>query len=749
VKYIRQRLLTIFRAEHEEHVQRIREILAGIDPDAGSPRPDDLDEIFRRAHSLKGAARAVDCRGVESLAHRLETLLSRVREGRQPLDTVVKAVIAQVLDASDDAVSSAGQPEGAAAVPHEALAALDRLLDAPAVTAAAVAAPDPPAPAPMAAAVTESAPAPTPAPALSDTVRVHAENLDRLGTSAGDLLTESLRLGQIGDHLTRASAEARAFVADRQRMQRAARHAFQMLDESPELAPASRYLKYVDDHVRSLSAHLERAAQLQRRNAAALQVFAGELQRDVAEVRMVPASDVFEGFRKMVRDVARDAGKKAELVVAGGHLEADRVVLQSLRDPVMHILRNAISHGLEPEAERVRLGKPATAAIHLTLETEGHEFRVIVEDDGRGVDVAKVADIAVRKGLLTEAERAERSPASLARLVLLPGFSTAGHVTDLAGRGMGLSVVAEAVERLQGTVDIGPAPQRGTRVVLSVPVVLSTHRLLFVLVDGQTIGVPLRAIERVQRVTLAEIREIDSKPSLILDGHALPLVSMAHLLGTAERRVRADNSSLSVLLMRTGERPVAVAVDECLFERTALIKNLPPPADRNALIAGAVLSDDGSVHLVVNAAGLLTRARSWDQARVVADVAHDDVGPGRSGRILIVDDSITTRTLEKSVLEAHGYDVATAVDGLDALTYLRAEAVGLVVSDLQMPRLDGFGLLEEMKRDARLAAIPVILVSSVENPDVQARGLALGANAYIVKRKFEQQELLDTIRQAL
>jgi two-component system chemotaxis sensor kinase CheA len=260
---------------------------------------------------------------------------------------------------------------------------------------------------------------------------------------------------------------------------------------------------------------------------------------------------------------------------------------------------------------------------------------------------------------------------------------------------------------------------------------------------------PLHGIERLCRIKLSEVHTVESRPVVAVDGQPVSVVSLAHLLDTAEPRVSANQNTLCVMIMRTGTQRLAVAVDAFLSERDAIIKDLPAPADGNAKIAGGILLEDGSVCLVLHPAELVEGFRQSSDALVLATDAEAPSEVKRSLEILVVDDSLTTRTLEKSVLEAHGYQVAIAVDGVDALNYLRASPVGLVISDLQMPRLDGFGLLEEMKRDPRLAKIPVVIVSSVENPEDQARGLTLGADAYIIKRKFEQHELLETIRQIL
>ena len=282
-----------------------------------------------------------------------------------------------------------------------------------------------------------SAAVPTPlAPASLaqvDTVRLSAGSLDRIVSSAGQLLTESLRQHHVTRQLRNVSQHLSETAAERDRIRKSGARVFQRLDSSPELAVAARYINYLDHQIHLLTKQVAAAVQLQSRNAWTLRSLAGELQRDVRQARMVPAENVFDGFRKMVRDLAKDAGKSIDLHVAGWQVEADRLVLQALKDPVMHMLRNAVSHGLEPEAERRAQGKASEGRIDLTLEVRGNRLHIVVEDDGRGIDVARVSEIALRKGLISESEQAARTPAELTRLVLLPGFSTSRVVSDLSG----------------------------------------------------------------------------------------------------------------------------------------------------------------------------------------------------------------------------------------------------------------------------------------------------------------------------
>jgi two-component system, chemotaxis family, sensor kinase CheA len=734
---LRQKLLATFQVEHKEHLERIRSILTDLEQKAGSPARADLDEAFRRAHSLKGAARVVDLHPVETLAHRLETLFSRVREDGVQLDLALLGVVHQVLDSTEDWMGALVENRP---LPNTvgALQAIETVLGMET---------EAPAQAPT------HAPPRTPEQAASalpfqkfETVRVNAENLDRLLRSTDRLTAEILRQESLAQQLVEIGQQISEVEREWERVRKASPGALRSLPANPGLARVARYLEFVDHQVHSLVGRTRTLRLHQQRSSWSLRQLCDELQQEVKQARIVPAESLYEGFHKMVRDLARDQGKEIEFRVTGLEVQADRLVLQALKDPLMHLLRNAVTHGIESPEVRARNGKSKTGRVSLRLQTQGNRLTLAVEDDGQGVDLGKIAKVATQRGMLNEAEAAALSPRELGRLIFQPGFSTSEVVTDLAGRGMGLSVVYEAVERLQGEVEIQPANQGSTSILLSVPLSISTHRLLLVSCWGQTFCIPAHAIERLCRLRPQDVQTVEGKPVFCLDGNQIPLTSLARVLelGQPELDMGAE---LPVMILHSASKRVAVAVDGFLAERDALIQDLGIFLPSGGKINGGILTPDGSVALVLNPAGIIEALQKSNgtQAFAVAKPASKE----RTFTILVADDSITTRTLERSILEAHGYHVRVAVDGLEALERLRAEPADLVIADVQMPRMDGFTLLAEIKKDPRLAQTPVIIVSSLERRQEQEQGLALGADAYIVKRKFDQQELLDVIRQIL
>jgi two-component system chemotaxis sensor kinase CheA len=501
----------------------------------------------------------------------------------------------------------------------------------------------------------------------------------------------------------------------------------------------------MDTQLRALTRQARALGRSQRHNSWALRHLSGQLHEQIRQARMVPAETVFEGFRRMVRDIARDEGKQVEFQWTGWAVEADRMVLQALKDPLMHLLRNAVCHGIEPPEERLRAAKPAAGALTLRLETRGNRLLAAVEDDGRGIDLQAVLRVAVQRHFVSEAEARSRSPDELARLIFQPGFSTSPSVTDLSGRGMGLSVVEQQVRRLHGELNLEFRDRPGACFTLLAPLTVFSQRFLLVACAGQKLAIPLHSIERLHRVAARAIETVEGKAVFPYEGRPLPLTSLADLLDLTGQPAMLENGSLPVMVLRSGETRLGVVVESFLVQHEAIVRDLglqPPHAGKSA---GGILLDDGTVAVVLSAAGLVAAGRRPElgAARFAVAPAQEKKSPV----VLVVDDSITTRSLEKAILETHGYTVRVAVDGVEALEQLRAQRADLVITDIQMPRMDGYALLQEIKKDTRLADIPVIVVTSMERREEQERGLLLGADAYVVKRKFDQHELLEAIRQ--
>ncbi|MBF0562844.1 MAG: response regulator, partial [Alphaproteobacteria bacterium] len=736
-------LLAAFQIEYREPLESLRRFLSR--QETGAPLvPDELDEAFRRVHSLKGAARATDLRPVETLAHRLETLFAKARTGVIPLDFLAIKGIEQAADAIEDwvvAYSAGSKP----ADPVAAIKAVESILAGETVPPNIGAiAPNPirgDAPAPLITNQKEvrgiapgergrqpTIPSTLP-PSSEDSVRVSTSSLDALLRSADRLLTETARQARVGREMHAIELRLGAIGQQWRRLMAGDPQADFLMRDLPSLAKAVQAVRRDQD-----------------RGSFALHQLALAFQTDVRQARMVTADSVFGDFRKMVRALARDHGMEIEVQLDGLYVLADRLVLHALKDPVMHMLRNSLYHGIETRAERVAKNKNPVGRIRLHCAVEGSRLALTVEDDGRGLDLHKIAETAMQAGLMPKEQMASASENDLTGLIFTPGFSTAETIGDLAGRGMGMSVVHQTVAKLNGEMQIGGKAGAGARFHILVPLWAAIRHLLMVSCQGQMFGIPTDGIERATRVAMDTITTVEGKATVRLLGQPMPLVSLAHVLGMTEEGLSGQGGFLAVVVLRAGTSRIALSVDACLTIRESLIRDLNLPLATSSAVTGGILLDDGTVAIVLSPFKLISAAASGGGRTLTITAPAPKKPPPL---ILVVDDSVTTRTLEKSILEANGYRVQLAVDGAEALALLRTQVVDLVVTDVQMPRLDGFGLLREMKQDKMLADIPVIVVSSVETPEEQERGLALGADAYVVKRKFDQQVLLETIEQIL
>jgi two-component system chemotaxis sensor kinase CheA len=704
---IRQKLLEVFEVEYRDHLEAIRTILSTAG--TGAPAASAFTEATRRAHSLKGAARAVGLADVEQLAHGMESLFLKIKAGEIAFDTDAGR---QVADALDEIEDRAAAPQSGPASP-EAQDGEERDPD-------------------------------DPSPARQASVRIDADSLGDLFTSANELTGDLLRQRASAVEARAISAQAAQAEASWARLQM--RLGAILRDAGKARMPELPGGEDLSAQLRGLLRRTRAVAEGQERSTALLSNNLRRLDTRVKATGMVSAESVFGGFRKMVRDLAGTEGKAVAAIVEGLDCEADRLVLQRIKDPVMHLLRNAVSHGIEPPHERRGAGKPEEGRIHLRLSAERGRLSITVEDDGRGVDLAAVAEQAAAQGLLPRAEAENASPDTLWRLLSEAGFSTARSVTTLSGRGVGLSIVREALAELDGTIALRVGKGTGTRIELSVPVNLLARRLLLVTFRDRMFGIPSDALIKVLRVDLDAVLSTGGGQAIKFNGGTVPLRSIATLLDLADAEVATDSGSVCVAVLHGSSSPSGLVVEGFAGVGDYTVRRLDVATGAAWQWSGVVTTPDGRPCLVFSTAAL-TRPES---ARVTP-ITFRQTGQteDQAPSVLVVDDSITTRTLEKSILEAQGYRVRLSVDGMDAMAQLRAEPVDVVVSDIEMPRLDGFDLLRAMKSDERLAEIPVILVTSREDPADRERGLRLGADAYVVKQRFDQVELLKTIRQVI
>jgi two-component system chemotaxis sensor kinase CheA len=761
---LKERLMATFLGELEEHARTLEANALALEKDSGAGRVEILKTLFRTAHSLKGASRSAGVSLIEATCHRLEELLAGADEGSVP----VSAELVQMLLSTADALGDAGRrlraKEDLADGP---LGGVLAWMGRPAPSSAPadppegppLRAPTPRADTPAVAAAPPKPPAPSAPTALVDgVVRIPAARLDALVSRSGELLVARRRsarrrddveeiLGTMAECLAewrRLERPLRALIAPKSGADGGGRPGFEA-PEQPRPLPrrAALAAQRTTKTLKKLEQDLERLARRIAADQHALDHASRPFEEELRRVRMLPFGEACEGLERAVRDLAKSAGKEVSFVVEGADVELDRAILAGLRDPLLHLVRNAVDHGIEPAWERRALGKPERGRVVVSASLEGEGVEVVVADDGRGLDLEAIRAQARRRKLAVPEDDRE-----LVRLVFSPGFSTSRLITELSGRGIGLDVVKHSAEVLHGRVDAWFEPDRGTRFVLALPLTLTTLRVLLVEAAGEIFALPTAHVQRLVRAGAADLASIEGREMLVGGPSPTLVVSLAEVLGLPAGEPARVGGKIPLVVVSSGERQVAFAVDELAAEQDVVVKSLGKRLRRVRHVAGATALPTGRLALILAAVELVEAALGRAPTRPLAASLEARRETARR-RLLVADDSITTRSLERSILEAAGYDVVTAADGAEAWQMLQDAGADLVVTDVEMPRMDGFALTEAIRGSKRFRDLPVVLVTALETERDKARGLAVGADAYLQKSAFDQRMLLQVIAQLL
>ena len=728
------RLLAIFVEELDEQVQQLNEDLLALERTPADAER--LRGVFRVIHTLKGASRAAGLRLVEEVCHALEHELSRVRDGGVALGGAQIALLFEAADALGEVRDELrlGHPAPDAALSVVLLHARGRsatpgapsvprtvadvtsptprsVTSAEAVVPVDVAPPQMDAPA----STTPGAPSTQDASRAGSQVRVSLHQVDAITGAAGEIAGLASMLNDRADELAalraRRRAERRRYSADEGGV----------------------------EFDKELTRLLRRAGE----DARALAAVSSRLGESARNLRQRPFSELTETLPRVARDVAHDLGKQVRVAVSGAEIEADRVVLEALREPLLHLVRNAVDHGIEAPDVRIAAGKAAEGEVRIEGSLRGDRLRVAVADDGAGLDLG-----AIGKGITRSGRSLPTDARAVARAIFDEGFTTRASATTVSGRGVGLGIVRAAAERMGGTVDVTSTPGRGTTIIVDVPISIATMRVVLVQVGDILLGVPSAFVVRVMRADPRTLARVDGRTMLVSDSVPMPVTTLAALLGPPFTESQPP-AMLQIMVLESGGRRVAVVVDDLHDERELVLRPLEHAgrAATNASVGTSLLSS-GEVALVLSVPALLAH-EAHGGAHPSSALAAVEAAERAPARILVVDDSITSRTLEQSVLAAAGYDVVTAVDGAEGWRTIERDAIELVVSDVEMPNLDGVALCERIRANASTASLPVILVTSLDEPAQRARGLEAGADAYLTKSSFDQDTLLDTVRMLL
>ncbi len=709
-----------FVEEARDHLARLGEGLAALD--AGRADPEGVNALFRSAHTIKGSSRMLRLASITEIAHRLEDVLGAMRDGSLAYSAPLGQLLYRALDQLADLVDRLAQGGDGASLPAPDGALCQALAQAAGPAAPgeeASAAPAEPIESaePPAAAVAVAAPEPR--LQAAETVRVRLSKLDELIKLMGEVVSSHARM--------------RERLADIHALERSL--AASLGDGAAQgLRQFARLLK---DDVQAQEALMD------------------ELHDKTLLMRMLPLAIVLEPAARLVRELARSVGKQVECSIGGTEIELDRQLIDKLSDPIIHLIRNAIDHGIELPAARAAAGKPAQGRLRLSARQDGGWVVIEVADDGGGIPVAAVREKAVKKGLLSAEKAAALTDQEAIDLIFLPGFSTSSIITDPSGRGVGMDVVRQTVlDELQGAVGIETRPGQGTTFSLRLPMSLAMMRVLLVQAHGLPWGFTAQHVVELQRVPAQALMQVAERQVVIVRNEFVPVVPLAELLRVPAPAAPAGgpgaqerHPGLLLVVLQVRSEKIAVQVDGLLDERDMVIKPLPPHLRRLPLVSGMVITGRNEMVNVLHAPALLEQARRLRGQGVQAGAAaHASATPYR---VLVVDDSLNTREIEKDVLQAYGYHVTLAEDGVDGLRKAMEGEFDAILTDVEMPHMDGFTLTARLREEDRYRDTPIVIITSREKEEDKRRGMQVGADAYIVKGDFDQNNLVETLRTLL
>lgn len=710
----RGKLLARFLQEAREHCAGMERGLVSLEGNPGDRET--LDAVCRSAHTIKGSSRMMKFPDLSSVAHRMEDVLDALKSGRVTATHAISSLLfrgidamAGMLDRIADGAEAPGEAGGLCAELEQAATGVKAAPDAEQggndeahETSGAGQADRERRPA-----------APQVKPWTDETIRVSAEKIDGLIRLMGEFTAVGTRSGETLARLRTALRLSERLSGSR--------------DFTGDGVPDEL-------HGMLAAVYSSLKEELLSRETLTRQLLEASLS-----LRTMPLSTVFDSFPRTVRDLALSLGKEVEFLVEGGEVELDKMIIEKIGDPLMHMIRNAVDHGIETREERVRAGKSEKGTIHLSAWFERGSVMVLMRDDGRGLSLDRIRERALRKKLADRETLDAMSDAELREFIFLPGFSTSTIITDLSGRGVGLDVVRKSIiEDLRGSIRIDSREGSGAAFLLKLPLHLALFRLLFVSAAGREFAFLADSVEEVLTISRDEIITVVNKKAVRLRNEVIPVEELAPLLSLP---CGGEREEMLIAIVSAGNEKLGLVIDTVLNEESVVVKPLPSHLKKIRVVSGVTVRGRGEIVAVLAVPLLCAAARDKKGDRPMAEAGE----ARKELAVLVVDDSISTREIEKSIIEAHGYQVVVAGDGLEALERTRERHFDAIVTDIEMPRLDGFSLTERLRMDERYRHTPIIIVTSREREEDRKRGILVGANAYIVKGSFDQTSLIETI----
>ena len=749
--------IAIFKSETGEFLTQLENGILDIEK---NPRNTELfKELNRLAHSIKGSAHVFGCDEIQQIAHRMEDMFKMIEREEIALNAAAAESLLKAVDAMRGILAqlAAGNPV------ELNLQVVLNALQGPSGREKSLIGPlgkrGPPSGegvknTPAASKPVESTARRSDAPVPAEEyVRVPVNKISTLLNLVGEVVINKMK----SSHKV---ASAKKFV----KFSREAQKRFAIMAEKFKEAHEGQDQALIRllDHCQADYERIKESFKdfYDRISSEAFQMdpVVEQLQRSMKELRMLPCSTIFDSLPRMVRDIAHQQGKEVELKIVGEETELDKKVLEEIKMPIIHILRNAIDHGIESPEDRVKSGKSGHGTIRVSAYHEGESVFIGIEEDGRGMELEKIKTTALQKKLVPMEDLGKMSDKEILDFVFLSGFSTSPIITDISGRGVGLDVVKFQIEKLKGKVILETIPGRGTTFTLILPLTVAIIEVLMVQCGGRKFAFPISFVRECTKINASlEVSTIEGKMATQSGGQPLPLVRLDEMLGldSSEEDTPRDKKGTAedpaeqfnvIVASHFGKR-VGFIVDDVIAEESVFLKSLGEHLVKIKNVSGATILGTGEVIVVLDVADLVTNSSLMHSSAAQKPLAVEN--QKKEQRILVVDDTFSTRELEKDIIATSGYTVDTAVDGLDALDKIAQADYDLIVTDIQMPRMNGFDLCKTIKGNAAYKNIPVIIITSLEKDEDKRKGIEFGASAYIVKSSFDQTNLLDVIERLI
>ncbi|MEM8778174.1 MAG: hybrid sensor histidine kinase/response regulator [Cyanobacteria bacterium P01_G01_bin.49] len=771
-------LRDVYRSVTPERLQKLEDALIFLEK-----QPNDqskLEEFLREAHTLKGDSRMLGVKDVETLTHQMEDCLVEVKEGKsiitpdlcdrlhggldavrklvhesvtgEPAGVVVFQVLANLMGADMN-----GDGSQTVASPANSMPEKDLLFTEESDT---IADPfdedflfeDQPTPIEISNQGLEQSKTANQSSESEtiDTIRIESKQLDGLMRQAGELNVTKLGISQ-----RIVDIEAIMTLWEEWSRDISAHHlAYQHMEQGvfngnvKEIQTLHHRTKQRLEQLGTLISHLKQTAY---EDTTQLDTLANELQSGIQTLRLLPLSTMFNIFPRMVRDLAKQQGKQIDLVIEGGDIKADKRILEEMKDPLLHILRNAIDHGIETPQERENLGKSPAATLRLRGYQTGGSIGIEVLDDGRGLNLDNIKRTALRRRICDEEELAKMTTHEIQSLIFAPGFSTRTEVSEISGRGVGLDVVRANVERLKGSIQVESSPGMGCEFRVQLSTNLATTQVLITEVQQTTYAIPVESVETAMLISRQEIFSIEGNQTITVEEQPVSVVWLADLLELpvtvprSAHTAKTATKNIPCILLRRGNERLGILVDALLDQQDIVLKPQSKLLKRVRNILGATILGDGQVCMVINPQDLFKSLQRGGSQTVSPQAEEVNAQP----KLLLVEDSIIIRTQMKRLLEGAGYDLTIAVDGLEGFNKLRAGNFDAVVSDVEMPNLNGLDLTAKIRQYREYNELPIILVTTLASEADKSRGAQAGANAYLTKGDFDQKILIETLRRLI